>query len=121
MTAADPTSEAVILHGLRQVLSGVPVVSEEAGSERPQPQPGERFLLVDPLDGTREFLGGLPEYTVNIALVSEGRPVAGVVAAPALGDPDQRASVRSTSGQRRSAASMARSGSLANVSRAASL
>jgi 3'(2'), 5'-bisphosphate nucleotidase len=85
VTVADEASEAVILDGLRQLLPGVPIVSEEAGPERPRPQPGERFLLVDPLDGTREFLGGLPEYTVNIALVSEGRPVVGVVAAPALG------------------------------------
>jgi 3'(2'), 5'-bisphosphate nucleotidase len=85
VTAADVASEAVILDGLRRLLPGVPTVSEEAGPERPRPQPSEPFLLVDPLDGTRDFLAGLPEYTVNIALVSEGRPVAGVVAAPALG------------------------------------
>lgn len=85
VTIADEASEAVILDGLRQLLPGVPIVSEEAGPERVRPRAGEPFLLVDPLDGTREFLAGLPEYTVNIALVSEGRPVAGVVAAPALG------------------------------------
>ncbi len=49
------------------------------------PAPGERYFLVDPLDGTRDFIAGLDEYTVNIAFVSDGRPVLGIVTAPALG------------------------------------
>ena len=65
-------SEAVILEGLARLLPGVPVVSEEATGNRPVAGLGRRFLLVDPLDGTREFLAGLDEYTVNIALIENG-------------------------------------------------
>ena len=56
-----------------------------AGNRRKVDGLGRRFLLVDPLDGTREFLAGLDEYTVNIALVENGAAVAGVIAAPARG------------------------------------
>ena len=66
-------------------MPGVPVISEEATGTRPVTVSGGRFLIVDPLDGTREFLAGLDEYTVNIALMENGLPVAGVVAAPARG------------------------------------
>jgi 3'(2'), 5'-bisphosphate nucleotidase len=83
VTAADDASEAVILNGLAQLLPDVPVISEEAASRQKITVPGGRFLVVDPLDGTREFLAGLDEYTVNIALVDEGLPVVGVIAAPA--------------------------------------
>ncbi len=82
MTAADQASEAVILAGLSDLLPGVPVVSEEAGGPAAL---GDSFVLVDPLDGTREFLAGRSEFTVNVALMQEGCPVLGVVAAPALG------------------------------------
>lgn len=82
VTAADQAAEAVILAGLRDLLPGVPVVSEEAGGPAAL---GDSFVLVDPLDGTREFLAGRDEFTVNIALVQQARPVLGVVAAPALG------------------------------------
>ena len=68
---------------LREGFPGVPVVSEEGGPAANCPAP--TFFLVDPLDGTREFLAGRDEYTVNIALVRDGVPVVGVVAAPALG------------------------------------
>ena len=85
VTAADEASEAVILDGLRRLLPGVPVVSEEASGRYMPSAPGGRFLLVDPLDGTRELIAGETEYAVNIALVDGGRPVAGVIAAPALG------------------------------------
>jgi len=84
VTAADEASEAVILDGLAKLLPGVPVVSEESGQIAPGALGGE-FLLVDPLDGTRELLAGEAEYTVNIALVTGGTPVLGVIAAPALG------------------------------------
>src|SRR5690349_18694225 len=67
VTAADDASEAVILAALAQLLPNVPVISEEAAGRRPIALPEGRFLLVDPLDGTREFLAGLDEYTVNIA------------------------------------------------------
>lgn len=82
VTAADEASNAVILSGLRHLAPAIPVVSEEA----PLPaEAGGLFWLVDPLDGTREFLAGSGEWTVNIALISAGRPVLGVVVAPALG------------------------------------
>jgi 3'(2'), 5'-bisphosphate nucleotidase len=85
VTAADETSEAVILDGLARLLPGVAVVSEEAAGSRPVGASAGSFLVVDPLDGTREFLAGLDEYVVNIALMENGAPIAGVVAAPARG------------------------------------
>lgn len=82
VTAADKAAEAVILDGLQQLLPGIPIVSEES----PAPASlGSMFILVDPLDGTREFLAGRDEYTINIGLVQDGRPVAGLIAAPAQG------------------------------------
>jgi 3'(2'), 5'-bisphosphate nucleotidase len=85
VTAADEASEAVILEGLAKLAPEIPVISEEAtGHHRPAAL-GRRFFLVDPLDGTREFLAGRDEFTVNIALLKNGAPVAGVVAAPARG------------------------------------
>jgi 3'(2'), 5'-bisphosphate nucleotidase len=66
-------------------MPGVPVVSEEACARGARPRPGARFFLVDPLDGTREFLAGLDEYTVNLALVVDGVPEIGIIAAPAQG------------------------------------
>ncbi len=85
VTAADEAAEAVILNGLARVLPGVPVVSEEAAGRTPPAYLGDQFILVDPLDGTRELLAGRDEFTVNVAIVSDGRPVLGIVAAPALG------------------------------------
>jgi 3'(2'), 5'-bisphosphate nucleotidase len=85
VTAADEASEAVILKGLAALLPDVPVISEEAYARAPAASLGGSFLLVDPLDGTREFIAGRDDYAVNIALVSGGVPVAGVIAAPASG------------------------------------
>jgi 3'(2'), 5'-bisphosphate nucleotidase len=85
VTAADHAAEAVILEGLARVLPGVCVVSEEAvGRALPERIPGS-FVLVDPLDGTRELVAGRDEFTINVALVSGGRPRLGIVAAPAQG------------------------------------
>jgi 3'(2'), 5'-bisphosphate nucleotidase len=85
VTAADEAAEAAILAGLEKVLPGVQVVSEEATDlSRPQVL-GTRFVLVDPLDGTRELVAGRDEFCVNLAVVSEGRPRLGIIAAPALG------------------------------------
>ena len=85
VTAADEAAEAVIADGLARLGLDIPVISEEqAASERPAAA-GENFILVDPLDGTREFIAGRDEYTVNIGLVSGGIPMLGVIAAPALG------------------------------------
>jgi 3'(2'), 5'-bisphosphate nucleotidase len=83
VTAADEAADAVIAQGLVRLMPGVAVVSEES-RERPAAL-GDTFVLVDPLDGTKEFVKGLGEYTVNVAIISGGEPVAGFVAAPALG------------------------------------
>jgi len=85
VTAADEASEAVILEGLARVLPGVPVIAEESVGDAPRGPLGASFLLVDPLDGTKEFLAGRDEYTVNVALVTNGVPIAGIIAAPAQG------------------------------------
>jgi 3'(2'), 5'-bisphosphate nucleotidase len=83
VSAADRASQDIILAGLQTLLPGLPIVSEEA--EFSSSPPGEHFALVDPLDGTKEFLAGRDDFTVNIALISHGTPTAGVVGAPALG------------------------------------
>jgi len=85
VTEADEAAEDFILEALAKLTPDIPVVSEEAASAGYLPDvSGGRFWLVDPLDGTREFLSRNGEFTVNIALVEDGRPVAGVVHAPAL-------------------------------------
>jgi 3'(2'), 5'-bisphosphate nucleotidase len=84
VTAADEMSQAVILDGLARLLPEVPVLSEEAACQE-RPAARGRLLVVDPLDGTREFLAGRDEFTVNIALMDGGAPIAGVIAAPARG------------------------------------
>jgi 3'(2'), 5'-bisphosphate nucleotidase len=83
VTAADEAADAVIAQGLVRLLPGIPVVSEES-RDRPSAL-GETFVLVDPLDGTKEFVAGVGEYTVNLAILTGGEPIAGFVAAPALG------------------------------------
>jgi len=84
LTEADIAAEAIILAGLEKHFPDIPVISEEAAGQGRIPATGERFFLVDPLDGTREFISGNGEFTVNIALIEHGRPVAGVVYGPAL-------------------------------------
>lgn len=86
VTDADEAAEAIILAGLARLAPGTPVVAEEESSAGRTPTVGRRFFLVDPLDGTREFLHRNGEFTVNIGLVEDGEPVAGVVFAPALGE-----------------------------------
>lgn len=85
VTEADTAAECLILDRLSAVAPGIPIVSEEAVSRGIVPKIGDRFFLVDPLDGTKEFLSRNGEFTVNIALIDEGRPVAGIVYAPAAG------------------------------------
>jgi 3'(2'), 5'-bisphosphate nucleotidase len=87
VTAADQAAEDVILPQLRALTPSIPVVSEEEASKGLSPSvTGARFWLVDPLDGTREFLKGNGEFTVNIALIENGAPVLGIVVAPALNE-----------------------------------
>jgi 3'(2'), 5'-bisphosphate nucleotidase len=85
VTAGDDAAQAIILAGLARVMPGVPVVSEEASEHPTAPLDASQFVLVDPLDGTREFVAQRDEYTVNIAVVRAGVPAIGVIAAPALG------------------------------------
>lgn len=83
VTAADTAAEAIILKALAALAPGVPVVAEEEVAAGRIPQVGERFFLVDPLDGTREFVKRGTDFTVNIALVERRAPTLGVVYAPA--------------------------------------
>jgi 3'(2'), 5'-bisphosphate nucleotidase len=85
VTQADTQAEAFILEGLSRILPGIPVLAEESASRGDAFGIADTFLVVDPLDGTREFVAGRPEYTVNIGLVADGRAVLGVLCAPALG------------------------------------
>ena len=83
VTEADLAADRIIADGLRQLTPDIPVLSEE----RAKPVAGcpEAFFLVDPLDGTKEFVAGRDEFTVNIALVVGGTPLLGIIGAPALG------------------------------------
>jgi 3'(2'), 5'-bisphosphate nucleotidase len=85
VTAADVASEAAILEGLARLLPGVPVLSEEMASAKAPPALNGSFFVVDPLDGTREFIAGRDEFTVNLAIVTRGTPVLGIIAAPNRG------------------------------------
>jgi len=86
VTEADQRAEALILERLASAYPGVVVVGEEGCAEGGTPKSApERFFLVDPLDGTRGFVSGSAEFTVNIALIEAGRPVAAAVATPADG------------------------------------
>ena len=85
VSAADEAANRVIIEGLSRLLPGVPIVSEEDTEREGPSTPSACFALVDPLDGTREFLAGRDEFTVNIAVVIDATPVVGLIAAPALG------------------------------------
>jgi 3'(2'), 5'-bisphosphate nucleotidase len=85
LTAADRAAHATILAGLQRLPLDLPVLSEEsADHERKERRHWQRFWLVDPLDGTKEFIKRNGEFTVNIALIDGHRPIAGVVVAPAI-------------------------------------
>ena len=84
VTVADEEAEAVILAGLADLTPDIPVVAEEeVAAGRIPDVSGGRFWLVDPLDGTKEFIAKRPEFTVNIALVEDRRAVLGAVYVPA--------------------------------------
>jgi len=116
VTAADDAAERLIVPALRALTPEIPVVSEEAAAEGRVPEirgaanPGGRFWLVDPLDGTKEFIAGKDDFTVNVALIEDGRPVLGVVHVPALDltyvgvAPDLATRQRGAAGPRRIAA-----------------
>ncbi|MEM5473597.1 3'(2'),5'-bisphosphate nucleotidase CysQ [Hoeflea sp. AS60] len=86
VTQADRAAEAVILAHLTEQFPGVPVVAEEMAEDGKCPNStGASYFLVDALDGTGDFIAGRNEFTVNVALIRDLKPVAGVVYAPALG------------------------------------
>jgi 3'(2'),5'-bisphosphate nucleotidase len=84
VTEADLAAEKVILEELSIFLPGITIVSEEQPRVRAL-APDKPFVLVDPLDGTREFIAKRDEFTINIAVIAQGRPLAGAVYAPSLG------------------------------------
>ena len=86
VTLADQEAEVILTAAIRKAAPGVPIVAEEAVAAGDMPVLGRRFFLVDPLDGTREFINKRDEFTVNIALVEDGVPCFGIVYVPALGD-----------------------------------
>jgi 3'(2'), 5'-bisphosphate nucleotidase len=86
VTAADREAEALIAQGLSALAPGIPIVAEEAMARGSRPAVADRFWLVDPLDGTKEFVNRIGDFTVNIALIEAGTPVLGVVHAPVSGE-----------------------------------
>lgn len=89
VTLADREAETFIQIKLESITKGVPIIGEEAAALGKAPKDFDRsgyFWIVDPLDGTKEFIGGGGDYTVNIALINEGKPVLGVVYAPERGE-----------------------------------
>jgi len=88
VTIADREAEAIIERKLKEILPDIPIIGEEAAAEGRLPDlaGADYFWLVDPLDGTKEFISGSGDYTVNIALVHKGTPVLGVIYAPAKGE-----------------------------------
>jgi 3'(2'), 5'-bisphosphate nucleotidase len=85
VTEADERAQELICARLAKLSPRLPVVAEEGHDEGRGTPVGGRFWLVDPLDGTKEFLSGSGEFTINIALIDDGAPILGVVLAPALG------------------------------------
>lgn len=86
VTEADHAAEALILRGLRAATPDLPVIAEEEIEAGVAPAAGDQYWLVDPLDGTREFAAMRDEFTVNIGLIRDGRPVLGAVGVPAHGE-----------------------------------
>jgi 3'(2'),5'-bisphosphate nucleotidase len=85
VTLADLRAEAIICDRLARAIPRMPIVAEEAAASGQLMAVAERFLIVDPLDGTKEFVARNGEFTINVALIEKGAPVAGAVYAPALG------------------------------------
>ena len=84
VTEADMAADRVIAEGLARLLPEIQTLSEER-THLAQLPTASSFFLIDPLDGTKEFLAGRDEFTVNLALVTDGVPLLGIVGAPALG------------------------------------
>jgi 3'(2'), 5'-bisphosphate nucleotidase len=84
VTEADLAADRIIAEGLAALVPDIPAISEERVHLAKPPYDGS-FFLIDPLDGTKEFVAGRGEFTVNLALVSNGTPLLGIIGAPALG------------------------------------
>jgi 3'(2'), 5'-bisphosphate nucleotidase len=84
VTDADLAADRIIGEGLKLIAPDVPALSEERVREAKPPYRGS-FFLIDPLDGTKEFLAGRGEFTVNLALITDAVPLLGIIGAPALG------------------------------------
>ena len=84
VTVCDRAAEQIILQALAEAAPGVPIIAEEEVAEGRIPAHGDTYFLVDPLDGTKEFVRGGTDYTVNIGLIRDGQPALGVVFQPAL-------------------------------------
>jgi 3'(2'), 5'-bisphosphate nucleotidase len=84
VTEADHAADHVICEGLARLLPAIPAISEERECPGGSPFAGS-FFLIDPLDGTKEYVAGRNEFTVNLALVRDGIPLLGIIGAPALG------------------------------------
>jgi 3'(2'), 5'-bisphosphate nucleotidase len=84
VTEADLAADGIIAEGLARLVPEIPTLSEERADRAKPPYSGS-FFLIDPLDGTKEFVAGRNEFTVNLALVTDGTPLLGIVGAPALG------------------------------------
>lgn len=85
VTEADEAAEKIILRDLKKVAPEIPIIAEEQASAGNIPDVKDKFWLVDPLDGTKEFVRKGTDFTVNIALIEDGQPTFGIVYAPALG------------------------------------
>ena len=85
VTAADEAAEAIIVEGVTRLLPGTAVIAEESIGRAATVSLEPSFVVVDPLDGTKEFLAGGDEFTVNLGIVTHGIPIAGIIAAPAKG------------------------------------
>lgn len=85
VTEADRAANQIITDRLEVLSPSYPIISEEGDIEGALAEDSNRYWMVDPLDGTKEFVKGLPEYTVNIALVEEGEPILGVILIPESG------------------------------------
>lgn len=84
VTAADTLAEDIILQGLGKIAPNIPVIAEEEASAGRVSETASTFFLVDPLDGTKEFAARRPEFTINVALIENRKPVFGLIYAPAL-------------------------------------
>jgi 3'(2'), 5'-bisphosphate nucleotidase len=84
VTEADLAADRIIAEGLTRLVPNIPFLSEERVGLAEPPYEGS-FFLIDPLDGTKEFVAGRSEFTVNLALVTNGTPLLGIIGAPALG------------------------------------